>query len=76
MTYYSFENGIQPVFKYEFFDPDLDKKDDGSYMERMTLGLNYFYNERVRLQINYQANIQTVVNIDDDALLAQIQVKF
>ena len=76
MTYYSFDNGIQPVFKYEFFDPDLDKKDDGSYMERMTLGLNYFYNERVRLQINYQANIQTVVNIDDDALLAQIQVKF
>jgi len=76
MAAYMFDKNIQPVFKYEFLDPDLDKKDDGSYMERMTLGVNYFYNERVRLQLNYQANIQTVVNVDDDVLLAQIQVKF
>ena len=42
----------------------------------MTLGFNYFFNDKVRLQINYQANIQTVINVDDDALIAQIQVKF
>ena len=76
MATYDIEEKIQPVFKYEFFDPDLDNKDDGSYQERMTIGANYFFNDKVRFQLNYQANIQTVVNVDDDALLAQMQIKF
>lgn len=76
MASYSVDEKIQPVFKYEFFDPDLDLKDDGSYMERMTIGANYFFNDKVRFQLNYQANIDTVINVDNDALLAQIQIKF
>ena len=76
MASYSVDEKIQPVFKYEFFDPNLDLKDDGSYMERMTIGANYFFNDKVRFQLNYQANIDTVVNVDNDALLAQIQIKF
>lgn len=76
MAAYDVKEKIQPVFKYEFFDPDLDNKDDGSYQERMTLGVNYFFNEKVRFQLNYQANIDTVINNDNDALLAQMQIKF
>ncbi|MFD0835864.1 porin [Mariniflexile aquimaris] len=76
MASYSVDEKIQPVFKYEFFDPNLDLKDDGSYMERMTIGANYFFNDKVRFQLNYQANIDTVINVDNDALLAQIQIKF
>lgn len=76
MASYSIDEKIQAVFKYEFFDPNLDQKNDGSYMERMTLGLNYFFNDKVRFQLNYQANIETVVNTDNDALLAQVQIKF
>ena len=76
MAAYDLKEKIQPVFKYEFFDPDLDNKDDGSYQERMTLGVNYFFNEKVRFQLNYQANINTVVNINNDVLLAQMQIKF
>ncbi|WP_372757828.1 porin [Mariniflexile sp.] len=76
MASYSVDEKIQPVFKYEFFDPNLDLKDDGSYMERMTIGANYFFNDKVRFQLNYQANIDTVVNVDNDALLAQVQIKF
>ena len=76
MASYNVNENFQPVLKYEFFDPDLDNKDDGSYQERMTLGVNYFFNDKVRFQLNYQANIQTVVNVDDDALLAQMQIRF
>ena len=76
MASYSVDEKIQPVFKYEFFDPNLDLKDDGSYMERMTIGANYFFNDKVRFQLNYQANIDTVINVDNDALLAQVQIKF
>lgn len=76
MASYKVNEKVQPVLKYEFFDPDLDLKDDGTYQERMTLGVNYFFNDKVRFQLNYLANIQTVVNVDDDALLAQMQIKF
>lgn len=79
MVWYDTKWNIQPVFKYEFFDQDLDKQDwinPNLYSERMTLGINYFFNEKIRLQINYQANIETVINVDNDKFLAQIQVVF
>ena len=76
MAYYKVTDKFHPVFKYEYIDPDLDIKDNLSYQERMTIGANYFFSDKVRFQLNYLANIQTVVNVDDDALLAQIQVKF
>ena len=75
MVWYDTKWNIQPVFKYEFFDQDLDIKDIG-YSERMTVGINYFFNEKIRLQVNYQANIETYINIDNDKFLAQIQVVF
>ena len=76
MASYNLKENLQPVFKYEYFDPNIDQKNDGSYQERMTLGFNYFFTNKVRLQINYQANIQTVSSVKDDALLAQMQIRF
>lgn len=76
MASYNLNENFQPVFKYEYFDPDIEMKDNIGYQERMTIGANYFFNEKVRFQLNYQANIQTVVNVDDDALVAQLQIKF
>jgi len=75
MIWYDTKWDIQPVFKYEYFDQDHDIKDIG-YSERMTLGINYFFNDKIRLQVNYQANIETYINIDNDKFLAQIQVIF
>ncbi|MBT8260810.1 MAG: OprO/OprP family phosphate-selective porin, partial [Bacteroidia bacterium] len=76
MGAYKVNEKFQPVLKYEFFDPSLDHQDDGSYQERFTLGFNYFFSERVRLQVNYLANIETVTEVDNDILVAQMQVKF
>ena len=42
----------------------------------MTLGVNYFFNDNTRLQVNYQNKIETATTIDNDALLFQLQVKF
>ncbi len=75
MAAYETKWKVQPVFKYEFFDSSLDIKDIG-YQEMMTLGVNYFFNDKVRLQINYQAHIETYINIDNDMILAQMQVRF
>ncbi len=77
MASYNVNEKFQPVFKYEYFDADLDSKDvAGLYQERMTLGVNYFFNDKVRLQLNYLANIETVINNDNDALIVQMQIKF
>lgn len=75
MIWYDTKWNFQPVFKYEFFDPSHEVKEIG-YTERMTIGLNYFFNDYIRVQLNYQANIETYINQDNDRFLAQIQVKF
>ena len=66
---------VQPVFKYEYFDPNIDVVKIG-YQEMMTLGANYFINESVRIQLNYQSHIETYINQDNNMLLAQLQIKF
>ena len=75
MASYDINKNWQPVFKYETFDQDLDLKKVG-YQEMMTLGVNYFFNDNTRLQVNYQNKIETATTIDNDALLFQLQVKF
>ncbi|MGV8945304.1 MAG: porin [Lutibacter sp.] len=75
MVSYDVSKKLQPVFKYEYFDQDLDIKKIG-YQEMMTLGVNYFFNDNTRLQVNYQNKIETGLSIDNDALLMQLQVKF
>ena len=77
MATYKVTEKFQPVFKYEYFDADLDIKNDSElYSERMTLGINYFFNDKVRFQLNYLANIDTVINENNDQILAQMQVRF
>ena len=75
MIWYDTKWNIQPVFKYEFFDQDLSIKKIG-YQERMTIGINYFVSKMIRIQLNYQANIETHINQDNDKFLAQVQIKW
>jgi phosphate-selective porin len=75
---------LQPVFKWELFDQDLNNDPtisniDNSYA--MTFGLNYFFNDNTRLQLNYVYNAEkgvdgTFVEEPNDALLLQMQIKF
>jgi len=65
---------LQPVFKYEYFDADTDINYLG-YQEMMTLGVNYFFNDYTRLQVNYQSKTETPT-YKNDALLFQMQIRF
>jgi hypothetical protein len=75
MASYDINDKIQPVFKYEYFNADTSQKKIG-YQEMMTIGFNYFFNDRTRLQVNYLNKIETGTTIDNDALLMQLQVRF
>jgi phosphate-selective porin len=65
---------LQPVFKYEYFDADTDVKYLG-YQEMMTIGANYFFNDKTRLQVNYQSRTETPT-IKNNSLVFQMQIKF
>lgn len=65
---------LQPVVKFEMFD--LDNEIDSNEEYITTLGLNYFFNDFTRLQVNYQYKAEKAGEIKNDALLMQLQVKF
>lgn len=67
---------IQPVIKYEFWEPDTDV--DGDIENVITYGINYFLNDWTRLQINYLycAEETGEAEYENDRILAQLQVKF
>ncbi|WP_185968804.1 porin [Carboxylicivirga sp. M1479] len=63
---------IEPVFKYEFFDAGLnDYKED-----IMTFGVNYFFNDWTRLQVNYLYRAEAPTEVKNDGLYVQMQVRF
>lgn len=71
---YKFDFNLQPVVKWEFFDTDADIDDNNMYT--YTFGANYFFNDATRLQVNYLYNVEKGAEIDNDAILVQLQIKF
>ncbi len=65
---------IQPVVKYEQYDTNKSESDD--LVQVTTLGVNYFFNDWTRLQINYLYKAEDPREIKNDAILAQVQIKF
>ena len=65
---------LQPVIKWEYFDTDADIDDNNMYIT--TLGINYFFNDWTRLQINYQYRAEKGAEIPNDAILVQVQIEF
>lgn len=74
MLLYKTPWNLQPVVKYESYDPDTDA--DNNMQNSYTFGINYFFNEWTRLQLNYVANDYAGIDDADDIFLAQLQVIF
>ena len=74
MGMYNITPAIQPIIKYEQYD--ADKNDVTKLHQTTTFGINYFFNDWTRLQINYLYRAEDPTEIENDALLMQIQVKF
>lgn len=64
---------LEPVAKFETWDPDMDMDDDE--LSNLTFGLNYFVNDYSRLQINYIHTMEATP-VDNDMLIVQLQAKF
>lgn len=74
MALYNTPWNLQPVIKYENYNADLDKADN---IEQITtFGINYFFNEWVRLQVNYEYAAEKAKEIKNDKIMVQLQAKF
>ncbi len=70
-----FDFGLQPVLKWEMFDEDITVDNKAQYLT--TFGINYFFNDWTRLQINYcMIQESAYEQIDNDRLMVQMQIKF
>lgn len=75
---------LQPIVKFESYDPNIANdailfpESTTDRQNIITYGLNYFFNEWTRLQINYLYKAEETgdVEIPNDALLIQVQVVF
>lgn len=74
MAMYEFENKLQPVLKFEFFDSDKDMGNNTEFCT--TYGLNYFFNDWTKVQANYVYRAERENEIDNDIFMLQVTVKF
>jgi hypothetical protein len=58
---------------YDFFDSG---NATGYEESNMTFGVNYFFNDWTRLQLNYVYRAESPVEIPTDEIVVQLQVKF
>lgn len=65
---------LQPIIKYESYDPNTDADNDIATV--ITFGVNYFFNDWTRLQLNYLYKAEEGIEIANDEILMQLQVKF
>lgn len=64
---------VEPVFMYDFFDSG---NASGYKESNMTFGVNYFFNDWTRLQLNYVYRGESPIEVPSDEIVVQVQVKF
>ncbi len=70
---YMTSKNIQPVVKYEMYQTNAD---NSSMNQFVTVGANYFFNDWTRLQLNYIMAREETLEVRNDQVVLQIQVKF
>ncbi|MCD4773897.1 MAG: OprO/OprP family phosphate-selective porin [Bacteroidales bacterium] len=65
---------LQPVVKYGNYDSDSDLPN--TMKNTYTYGINYFFNDWTRLQINYVVNDYIGIDLPNNLFIVQLQAKF
>jgi len=74
MLLYKTPWNVQPVVKFQSYEPDTEV--DDNIKNSTTLGINYFFNEWTRLQLNYIINDFAGNDKPNNKFIAQLQVIF
>jgi phosphate-selective porin OprO/OprP len=72
--YYFIPDKIQAIIKYDSYDLNMDIQGDRN--DVITLGLNWFFSKKTKLQVNYEHHRQGLAGTSDNVILAQFQAGF
>lgn len=72
--YYLIPEKIQTIVKYDFFDKNREVR--GDQAEVTTLGLNWFFSKKTKLQINYEYHQEEANESSKNGILIQFQAGF
>lgn len=72
--YYLVPKVFQAVVRFDTFDPNMDQSENATNV--YTIGINWLFNKWTKLQFNYELKDEEGKAIDNDALLAQLQIGF
>lgn len=69
---------FQPIVRFETYDPNLSADSTDDIQNIVTYGLNYFFNDRTRVQLNYlyKAEESAKAEFPNDEILLQVQIEF
>ncbi len=73
-AYFFIPEKLQALINYDSYDRDLDLA--GNRIDVLTLGLNWFFSEKTKLQINYEHHKDEFTGIAENVFLAQFQAYF
>lgn len=71
---YPVKEHLQLVYKYDWFDGDVDKDDNAS--THHIFGINYYINKYARIQAHYQLSMEQGEQVDNDILVVMFQLGF
>ena len=71
-----YKNNIQLVAKYDTYDPNIARETVGDITTNYTAGVNLYFNEWAKLQINYTNRVEEKKQVNNDIIAAQLQISF
>jgi phosphate-selective porin len=72
--YYLIPEKIQTIVKHDFFDKNREVR--GDQTEVTTLGLNWYFSKKTKLQVNYEYHGNEANEFSNNAILIQFQAGF
>ncbi len=72
--YYIIPKKLQPIIKLDSYNPN--KELTGLVSKAYTFGVNYFFNEWAKIQVNYILKKEETVEINNDVFSTQLQLYF
>jgi len=72
--YYFIPDKIQAIVKYDSYDENMDIQGDRA--DVITLGINWFFSKKTKLQINYEHHTEELTGTSENVILAQFQAGF
>lgn len=72
--YSFFKEKLQALINFDSYDRDLDLA--GNRIDVLTLGLNWFFSRKTKLQVNYEHHRDEFAGTTDNVFLAQFQAYF